>query len=43
MHIYIYIVRAQSEVDEPTLIWAHNLFVIWVLDFLLWIVPYTKT
>ena len=36
----IVLVGAKSEVDGPTLTWAHNLFTIWVLDLLLWVVPY---
>ena len=37
------IVRAKNEVGRPVLTWAHNLFMIWALDFLLWEVPSTKT
>ena len=36
-------VRTKNEVDGPTLTWAHNLLVVWVLGFLLWIVPHTET
>ena len=36
-------VRAKNEVSRPVLTWAHNLFVIWALDFLLWVVPSTET
>ena len=39
----VVVVPAKSEVDGPILTWAHNLLVIWVLDFLLWVVPYTET
>ena len=37
------IVGIKSEVDGPILSWAYNLLVIWALDFLLWVVPYTET
>ena len=36
-------VRAKIEAGGPTLTWAHNLFMIWVLNFLLWVAPYTET
>ena len=36
-------VRAKNEVNGPALTWAYNLFVVWVLDFLPWVVPNTKT
>ena len=37
------VVRAKNEVGRQALTWAHNLFVMWVLDFLLWVVPKTET
>ena len=52
IYIYIYIdkwrlhiicVRAKNEVGGPALTWAHNLFVVWALDFLPWVVPNTET
>ena len=44
----IWIVRfismhAKNEVNGPALTWAHNLFVVWALDFLPWVVPNTET
>ena len=36
-------VHTKNEVDGPTLTWAHNLLVVWVLGFLIWIVPHTET
>ena len=36
-------VCAKNEVGGPALTWAHNLFVVWALDFLLWVVPNTET
>ena len=36
-------VGAKNEAVGLGLIWAHNLFVMWVLDFLVWIVPNTET
>ena len=41
--IIIIIVRAKNEVDGPVLTQAHNLFVMWALDFLPWVVPNTET
>ena len=41
--VFVSSMGAKSEVDGPTLTWAHNLFTIWALDFLLWAVPYTET
>ena len=37
------IVRAKVGAGGPTLTWAHNLFMIWALNFLLWVVLYTMT
>ena len=37
------IVHAKNEVYGLTLAWAHNLFVMWVLDFLLWVVLNAET
>ena len=36
-------VCAKNEVGGPALTWVHNLFVVWALDFLLWVVPNTET
>ena len=36
-------VRAKNEADGLGLTWAHNLFVMWALDFLAWVVPNTET
>ena len=30
------LVRTHDETNGLTLLWAHNLFVMWVLDFLPW-------
>ena len=35
--------HAINEVDGPALTWAHNLFVVWALGFLPWVVPNTET
>ena len=44
IYIYIYIyVRAKNEADGLGLTWAHNLFVMWVLDFLTRVVPNIET
>ena len=40
--IFIF-VHTKNEFDRPTLTWAHNLLVVWVLGFLLWVVPNTET
>ena len=32
------VVRTQNKTNWLTLPWAHNLFVMWVLDFLLWVI-----
>jgi len=37
------IVCAKVGAGGPTLTWAHNLFMIWALNFLLWVVLYIKT
>ena len=37
------IVHAKNEVYGLTLAWAYNLFVMWVLDFLLWVVLNAET
>ena len=33
----------KRETNGPPLVWAHNLFVTWVLDFLPWVVPRIET
>ena len=35
--------RPKNEVYGPALAWAHNLLVMWVLDFLLWVVLNAET
>ena len=40
---YIYIVHVRNEAMEVGPPWAHNLFVRWAKDFLLWVVLGTKT
>ena len=40
--IFIF-VHTKNEFDGSTLTWAHNLLVVWVLGFLLWVVPNTET
>ena len=39
----IKVVRTKNEVNKPTPTWAHNLLVMWVLDFLLWLVLNAET
>ena len=36
-------VRTKNEVGGPALTWTHNLFVVWALDFLVWVFPNTET
>ena len=47
-NIYIYMcvcvcvcarARAKNEDNGPVLTWAHNLYVVWAMNFLLWVVP----
>ena len=37
------VVATKNEVDGPTLTWVQNLFVVWALGFLPWVVPNAKT
>ena len=42
-HYHVVVVCAKRETNGPPLVWAHNLFVMWALDFLPRVVPRTET